>query len=84
MDEISKLLKEAKPLYFARKRRNNRIKATLCMLICVLGLGLYYPKQNSYDAGYYWFEETSYLAEDSSYVENLGLPTDEYGLLKVV
>lgn len=84
MDEISKLLKEAKPLYFARKRRNNRIKATLCMLVCVLGLVSYYPKQNSYDAGYFLFEETAYLAEESSYVENLGLPTDEYGLLKVV
>lgn len=84
MDEISKLLKEAKPLYFARKRRNNRIKATLCMLICVLGIGLYYPKQSSYETGYFWFEETAYPNEGSSYVENMGLPTDEYGLLKVV
>ena len=28
MDDISALLKEAKQLYFARKRRNNRIKGT--------------------------------------------------------
>ena len=31
MDDISDLLKEAKPLYFARKRRRNQIKATLGM-----------------------------------------------------
>ncbi len=83
MDEISKLLKEAKPLYFARKRRNNRIKAALCMVVCVLGLGLYYPKQIPYE-DYFWFDEMSYLTEGDSYVESMGLPTDEYGLLKVV
>ena len=29
MDEISELLKEAKPLYLSRKKRRNRIKGVL-------------------------------------------------------
>ena len=36
MDDISALIKEAKPLYFARKKRNNRIKAALCSLVLLL------------------------------------------------
>ena len=38
MDDISALIKEAKPLYFARKKRNNRIKAALCSLCLLIQL----------------------------------------------
>ena len=49
MDDISRLLQEAKPLYFARKRRNNRIKATLGMLVCVVMMSSLWPqKYNTY------------------------------------
>ena len=63
-DDISKLLKEAKPL-------------------CVLTLQMFYPKSDVvYD--YYTLENEIYLTENGSVIEDMGLPTDEYGLLKVV
>ncbi len=87
MEDISKLLKEAKPMYFARKRRNNRIKAVMCMLVCVLGLSTFYPQKYDYDWGNYSAydiisSEVS-VTENGSVIEEMGLPTDEYGLLMV-
>lgn len=85
MEDISKLLKEAKPLYFARKRRNNRIKATLAMLICAAGIGMFYPETDNiqYSYGSYFdYIETVY-SDNGSVIEDMGLPTDEYGLLMV-
>lgn len=82
-DDISKLLKEAKPLYFARKRRNRNLKFAAAMLLCVLTLQMFYPKSDVvYD--YYTLENEIYLTENGSVIEDMGLPTDEYGLLKVV
>lgn len=82
-DDISKLLKEAKPLYFARKRRNRSLKSVAAMLLCVLALQMFYPKSGVvYD--YYTLENEIYLTENGSVIEDMGLPTDEYGLLKVV
>ena len=75
-DDISKLLKEAKPLYFARKRRNRNLKSVAAMLLCVLALQMFYD--------YYTLENEIYLTENGSVIEDMGLPTDEYGLLKVV
>ncbi len=82
-DDVSKLLKEAKPLYFARKRRNRNLKSAAAMLLCVLTLQMFYPKSDVvYD--YYTLENEIYLTENGSVIEDMGLPTDEYGLLKVV
>ena len=47
MDDISDLLREAKPLYFARKRRRNQIKATLGMLVCVVMMSNLWPQKYS-------------------------------------
>lgn len=85
MDEISQLLKEAKPLYFARKRRNFRIKAAVCMVVCMLGLNMFYPRDAAYE--YYSMTEVDTMvsqAETGSVIEEMGLPTDECGLLMVV
>ena len=83
MNDISKLLQEAKPLYFARKRRNRNLKSVAAMLLCVLALQMFYPKSDVvYD--YYTLENEIYLTENGSVIEDMGLPTDEYGLLKVV
>lgn len=82
-DDISKLLKEAKPLYFARKRRNRNLKSAAAMLLCVLTLQMFYPKSDVV-YGYYTLENEIYLTENGSVIEDMGLPTDEYGLLKVV
>ena len=78
MDEISKLIKEAKPLYFKRKRRNMRIKNCVVALLLssMFVLGTF---------GGYTIGERSASISDSDYsqFEELGLPTDEYGLLTV-
>ena len=78
MDEISKLIKEAKPLYFKRKRRNMRIKNCLMALLIssIFILGSF--------GGYTMGERSASVADESySQFEELGFPTDEYGLLTV-
>lgn len=82
-DDISKLIKEAKPLYFARKRRNRIIKSALGIVICAIGLHIYTPSVN-YPYTYDTLSEEIYLTENGSIIEDMGLPVDEYGLLKVV
>ena len=82
-DDISRLIKEAKPLYFARKRRNRVIKTTLATIICVLGIQMYSPSSN-YMYDYDGLSEEIYLTENGSIIEDMGLPVDEYGLLEVV
>ena len=83
MQDISDLIKEAKPLYFARKKRNNRIKAGLATLACVFLVFAFIPQKQTSDLYYYW--DLGYVdsANSLSYVENLGLPVDDYGLLLV-
>lgn len=84
-DDISKLLKEAKPLYFARKRRNNRMKVFAAMLVGVTMLGSFYPKNDgpfdSFD--YYFMGSEIAVSENLSVIEEMGLPTDDFGLLMV-
>lgn len=84
-DDISKLLKEAKPLYFARKRRNNRLKAFAAMLVGAVMLGSFYPKNDSQldSFGYYFAGGEIAVSENISVIEEMGLPTDDYGLLVV-
>lgn len=83
MEDISKLLKEAKPLYFARKRRNNIIKSVCAMFVGVFMLGSLWPQpQSEFDIyGYYFMLDDSTLT--SSNLAEYGLPTDDYGLLMV-
>jgi len=82
-DDISKLIKEAKPLYFARKRRHRIIKSTLGVVICAIGLHMYIPSPN-YLYNYDGLAKEIYLTETGSIIEDIGLPVDEYGFLKVV
>ncbi len=82
MDEISKLLQEARPLYFSRKKRRNRIKAGLCMLAGVIMLGLYLPQKSAYVDNGEWIDYEQYISQVSP-IEELGLPVDEYGFLMV-
>lgn len=79
MEEISKLIQEAKPLYFARKKRRKIVAsvgafACSCFIVFMAGF-----KQNEpiYDM---WTEEV-YSASNGSVIEDMGLPVDEYGLL---
>lgn len=82
MDEISALIREAKPLYLARKRRRNILKSAMAAAVVLwVGVLAYRPVvPQSYD--YYWDSEFS-VSNNVSVIEEMGLPTDEYGLLMV-
>ena len=82
MDEISKLLQEAKPLYLSRKRTRRRIRNTLCMLVCVAAIGLFTHRSSSIVDNGEWVNYEQYIS-DVSPLEEMGLPVDEYGLLMV-
>ena len=83
MDDISDLLKEAKPLYFRRKRIRNLTKAVGVLSIAVfLALGTFQRADNYV----YDFDNMSTaisLLQNGSAIEDLGLPTDEYGFLRI-
>ena len=91
MDKFSALLKEAKPLYFARKRRKRRIAAALPLLVCGCIATTCYINVSSadraaeidalyasiYDTGKF---DKMFAAVDSV-IADMGLPVDEFGLL---
>lgn len=83
MDGISDLLKEAKPLYFRRKRIRNLTKAAgMLSVIALLGLSSFqHAETYVYD-----FDNMSTaisLLQNGSAIDDLGLPTDEYGFLRI-
>lgn len=80
MDSLSHLLQEARPLYFARKRRLRYLKTAAVVLICAIGIGVFYPRPYQYvDYVGAALDRTQY----GSIIADMGLPTDEYGLLTV-
>lgn len=81
MEDISALIKEAKPLYFARKRRNRIIKGAMGVIACffLINISLLKPQEELYDS---WTQQL-YITESGSVIEDMGLPVDEYGLLMV-
>ena len=80
MNDISDLIKEAKPLYFKRKRRNNLIKGSSVFVAIGLLMFAFMP-QNNTDYSYWNLGENEY--QQASAIEQMGLPVDDYGLLKV-
>lgn len=83
MDDISDLLKEAKPLYFRRKRIRNLTKAAgVLSVIALLGLNSFQRAEN-YIYDFDNMSSTISLLQNGSAIENLGLPTDEYGFLRI-
>lgn len=85
MDDISKLIREAKPLYFARKRRQTQIRSGLAVLAVFLGISLFYPSAGPVAVYSYELADLDqvYAMMEGSAVADLGLPVDEYGLLTV-
>ena len=79
MDKISELLQEAKPLYIQRKKRKEIIRKSMFLaapiLLCSLAILPFTVNFNSND--------TTYYTSSTSIVEQMGFPTDDYGLLKV-
>lgn len=80
MNDISDLIKEAKPLYFKRKRRNNIIKCGSALAAVCLLMFAFIP-QNDTDYSYWNLGEVEY--QQISAIEQMGFPVDDYGLLKV-
>lgn len=82
MENISSIIKEAKPLYFARKRRRRISACLIATLFAFTGLKIseYHSEQEVlYDL---WTTQI-YVTENGSVIEEMGLPVDEYGLLMV-
>ena len=79
MNKLSELLQEARPLYFEQKKRKENIKKSLFVILPILFLAMAvvpftYNSNN---------EEANYYTSSTSIVEQMGFPTDDYGLLKV-
>ena len=77
MEKISELIKEAKPLYYERKKTRTRIKRacfSLAIIMTVLGSGFGGYAIKSYT--------TNYIANSETTTESY-LPVDEYGLITV-
>lgn len=82
MQDISDLIKEAKPLYFKRKRRNKAIKVGSSLLVLAMLVFAFLPQPQDYSYSSYWdLGEAEY--QQISSIEEMGLPVDDYGLLKV-
>ena len=80
MTDISDLIKEAKPLYFKRKRRNQVIKTSLPVMAVAALFFAFSPQPSDYSQ--YWdLGENEF--QQTSVIEEMGLPIDDYGLLKV-
>lgn len=85
-NDISLLIREAKPLYFARKRQKKQITAISTMFACMLFISPFFmhSHDNSYIYDFDGLEEELDLTQNGSVIADMGLPTDEYGLLKVI
>ncbi len=84
MTTIDELLSEAKPLY-KRKKREKKIMASFSVLGMLLAasLFLHQPVPVSSAVIYDVWAEEIYQAENGSVIEDLGLPSDDFGLLLI-
>ncbi len=84
MDDISELLKEAKPLYFQRKRRQNVLKSFGALSIAaLLYLGSFQHTEPYFSYDFDSISTTISALQNGSTIEDLGLPVDEYGFLRI-
>ncbi len=72
LENISDLIREARPLYQERKQKRIQTNIILGLFLFVLPI---IPINN--------YIQTENLLSEESIIEYQGLPTDEYGLLKV-
>ena len=83
MQDVSDLIKEAKPLYHKRKKQRRIIKSALAGVACLFLVFVNMPSFYIGDDFYNPYIDMEYDNYQESYVENLGLPVDDYGLLLV-
>lgn len=87
MERISELIKEAKPLYQTRKRTARRVKTALlsCMLVLAIGATV---NMGGFNKGGDYLSQVKVInaastTSETSVIEEMGLPVDEYGLFTV-
>ena len=83
MDDISDLLKEAKPLYFKRKRIRNIMKSAGTMSVIVLMFFSFLQNPDTYIYDFDNMSDTINTVQNGSIIEEIGLPIDEYGFLRI-
>jgi len=83
--DISKLIKEAKPLYFSRKKKRKQLVGGGSVLVACLIFALPFIKPEN-QLYIYEFSEIDHdinMTQNGSAIEDMGFPTDEYGLLRI-
>lgn len=94
MTDISTLLQEAKPLYFARKKRRRQLRAAGLGAACLMAayllptqIGSIPQASGDMETFYAYLYEPSYMDNRlNAFQENdweAFIPTDEYGLVAV-
>ena len=83
MQDISDLIKEAKPLYHKRKKQRRIIKSALAGVACLFLVFVNMPNYQTDDVFYNPYVYYTDDADEVTYVEGMGLPVDDYGLLLV-
>ena len=84
MDDISNLIKEARPLYFAKKKQKEQIKKALLVVFILFStsmgaLGGWGAKEMQVAS-----QNTEITQETVSYEDDMSIyPVDEYGLIAV-
>lgn len=83
-NDISLLIKEAKPMYFARKRHRRQAAAISTMLVMLLlAVPSFMLEKNEFIYDFDGMGEEISLTQSGSVIDEMGLPTDEYGLLRI-
>lgn len=82
MEEVSRIIRQARPLYFARKKRRKALAFGTLLAVCVMVVNLPMLWQDSAPVYDVWVDEI-YMTENGSPIEDMGLPVDEFGLLMV-
>lgn len=85
MQKVSALVKEVKPLFKKQKQMTNlRVVASFAIIaLAFTTITKITVNDNEDYVGWYLSNENYVAFEDTSEIANLGLPTDEYGLLYI-
>ena len=70
-------------MFFARIRRNNYIKCGVAVLFCAVMMNIFTTTSYTYVFNDEWAQAVDSAAQ-GSVIADMGLPTDDYGLLMVV
>lgn len=74
MENISEILKEAKPLYIKRKKEQAATRYILSVIFTAFLVGSFTLGISTYDT------QVASVNYETSIIEEMGLPVDEYGL----